>query len=474
MEIQTIRTGLKWNTLSALLQSLLKVFRGLLIPKLLPNIAEYGLFTSVNLYTRYLNFSDLGSKEYMLKHLPPLYLKRKVEEENKLINETVTVQFITFSLVTIYLIISSRIYYGENRDFYRVALILLIPSVFLVRGKDILSIIANSRLQYKDVARTQMLWDLSSFLLTVAGVVVGGALGGIVAMVCANMIAFLYIYCRINITYEFTFSWLNKARLKEYWSLFSVYALELISNSYDLMLLMLLFSAEQYGLYSLGLVSVWVMVAIGGVLQSTIQPKIMSLGTHENQNVLDIFVSSILLLLGIALIVAPFLVFILKLIVTFYLTDYSDGHNVYIVLTFLGIFRSLNIVLKLFFIAQNRERRYRNIILSSFVFLGLLFLLFFIMDFSLLKVVIFFFFYDFLLFVRLTRNLYGASLLKNYKIIGFTVVVAICYMVGILSISYSIIKVDFVYYLALTIILYFYVGKLYYNNKNRVSVFFKK
>ena len=449
-----VKSGLKWNSSSALVQAIIKVARGLLIPKILPSIAQYGLFTSLNLYTRYLNFTDLGSKEYLLKHLPKLHSNNKPEEEKWLINDTLTFQFLTLFGISIYLLISSFNYSGENEDFYRPAIFLLIPVVFFARGKDILSIIASSRRQYSYVATTQMILDLSSLILTVLGVLWKGAIGGVLGMLIANIIAFVYIYKRSGLSYRFSWQFLSMDRLKDYWSLFSVYFLDTISNSYDLLIILLLYNATDYGLYSFGQIFIWVMIAISGVLQSSLHPKIFSLAVSEGNQLKDILNISLIVYLVLCLLVLPFLVFGVNILLNFYLEKYLVGLSIFNVMLLMALFRGMNVMIKVFYIAINKEAIYRKILLIS-ILIFLPCLLYFISKAHTLQTIVYgFLSIDLILFLSLALFFLREKIISHYGSILLLLTGFISFVVlSKFYIEFDV-RADVEFYILMTVALY--------------------
>jgi O-antigen/teichoic acid export membrane protein len=367
--------GFKWNSISIFNMAFIKIIRGFLIPKILPTVAEYGLFSSINVFTRYLNFSDFGAKEYLMKNLPHVHLNEPYAEEKRLINETINFILLSFLLVIMYLSIYALIYKGENADFYKLSLLLLIPITMFARGKDILIAIANSRQEYSTVAKTQIYLDLISLVLTVLGVYYYGAIGGVYALLITHIIIYFIVYRTVQVEFELKMDFKVLKNLKKYWRLFSVYLVENLNNTIDLIFILAIFSSEDFGLYSLGTVFAWVIIAISGMFITSLNPKIMSFIKVGRENLDKIVHVTQFTFLLFCLFVIPFLVFGIYILINGYLIKFRPGLDIYFLLIISGLLRSSTIILKQMYIAKNSEVKYiklmiMGVILSSAFYFG--------------------------------------------------------------------------------------------------------
>ena len=111
--------------------------------------AQYGLFTSVGLFTRYLQFSDFGARQYLAKNLPGAVLKKSQRSKDLMLNEVLSFIFLSFILVFLYLFMMALFYEGENESFYQIAIILLIPITLFSKSSEIISTYALSHMNYR-------------------------------------------------------------------------------------------------------------------------------------------------------------------------------------------------------------------------------------------------------------------------------------------------------------------------------------
>ena len=118
--------GLKLNSLNGASFILSKIIRGLVIPKILSPIS-YGLFSSLSLLTRYLNFFDFGATAYFTKEVAKLDLKHDSLKLQEIAGHTFSLLIFGAFLSSMMLIALGFGYSGENQEFYEVAIFLMVP-----------------------------------------------------------------------------------------------------------------------------------------------------------------------------------------------------------------------------------------------------------------------------------------------------------------------------------------------------------
>ena len=401
-----LKSGFKWSSIDSVAMLLVKVIRGLIIPILLAP-AQYGLFTSVGLFTRYLQFSDFGARQYLAKNLPGIILKKSQRSKDLMLNEVLSFIFLSFILVFLYLVMIALFYEGENESFYQIAIILLIPITLFSKSSEILSTYAISHMNYRLSSSANIIRNITSFIIVVSGVYFYGAIGGIYGLIFVELIVFSYLLKKMSFKFRLI---LNKSvfkNIKSYLKLFAVSISETIINTYDFILIIVLLTPNELGLLSLGTTFGWPFIALSGIFITTIQPEINKYIQSDQLKVDKIFNKYFQVFLIICSALLNFIFIAVFLLIKYYYVDYEIGLNIYFLMSGTFILRSSNILIRQYIIAKNKEYSF---VINSWVIIGLaviLGLLTHLLNLNLFNLIYFIFFFD---IIFLIINL---SLIKN-------------------------------------------------------------
>ena len=401
-----LKSGFKWSSIDSVGMLLIKVVRGLIIPILLVP-AQYGLFTSIGLFTRYLQFSDFGARQYIVKNLPATILKKSPRSKDLMLNEVLSFIFLSFILIILYLVTIALFYEGENESFYKTAILLLIPTTLLAKSSEILSTYALSHMNYRLSSSANIIRNITSFIIVISGVYFYSAIGGIFGLVFVELIVFGYLFKRVSFKLRII---LNKSvfkNIKSYLKLFAVSISETIINTYDFILIIVLLTPNELGLLSLGTTFGWPFIALSGIFITTIQPEINKYIQTDQLKVDKVFNKYFQVFLIICSALVNFIFIVQFLLIKYYYVDYEIGLNIYFLLSGTFILRSSNILIRQYIIAKNKEYSF---VINSWVIIGLaviLGLLTHLLNLNLFNLIYFIFFFD---IIFLIINL---SLIKN-------------------------------------------------------------
>ena len=396
-----LKSGFKWSSFDSAFMLLVKVIRGLIVPILLAP-AQYGLFTSIGLFTRYLQFSDFGARQYLAKNLPGSILRKSPRSKDLMLNEVLSFIFLSFILVSLYLVTIALCYEGENEPFYQTAIILLIPITLFAKSSEILSTYVLSHMDYRISSSANIIRNITSFIAVISGVYFYGAIGGILGLIFVELIVFGYLFKRVSFKFKLI---LNKSvfkNVKSYLKLFSVSISETIINTYDSILIIVLLTTNELGLLSLGSTFGWPFIALSGIFITTIQPEINKYIQSDQLKVDKVFSKYFQVFLIICCAFVNVIFIAQFILIKYYYSEYEIGLNIYFLLSGTYILRSSNILIKQYIIAKNEEYSFvKNswVIIGLGVILGLFTHLF---DLTLFNLIYFIFFFDIIfLFINL-------------------------------------------------------------------------
>lgn len=368
---KVLKSGLKWNSLLAFSTATFKFIRGFVVPKLLVLPASYGLFTSIGVYQRYLNYADFGATAYLVKQYPRLYHNKESDQAANLLNAVLNFFIVSLTISSILLFVLYKYYHGINADFYRVAFLLLIPITILVNVRTLFSNLASITYNYKDNSRISIVNDLASFVFIVVGINLKGAVGGVYGILFAELINLLYalIIIKPKLKFRFSFEWIKL--FSHFVRQLLVGLIELIAGTFDVFIILLFFSREMFGYYSLALAFSWGMIAISGIIATTLMPKIMALSYKDKHLIADLSYKATLMYLLICFIVFVLVSFVLFFLIKVYFTNFQYSINLIFLVLFSGTLRGLNSIQKANFLAYDRENKYilRAVIIFSIYFL---------------------------------------------------------------------------------------------------------
>lgn len=393
-----LKSGFKWSSIDSVGMLLVKVIRGLIIPVILAP-AQYGLFTSVGLFTRYLQFSDFGARQYLAKNLPGTILKKSPRSKELMLNEVLSFIFLSFILVFLYLVMIALLYDGENESFYQTAVILLIPITLFSKSSEIISTYALSHMNYRISSVANIIRNVTSFIVVVSGVYYYGAIGGIYGLIFVELIVFGYLFRRVSIKFRVIINKSVFKNIKSYLKLFAVSISETIINTYDFILIIVLLTPNELGLLSLGTTFGWPFIALSGIFTTTIQPEINKYIQTDQFRVDKIFIKYFHVFLIICSALVNFIYIAQFLVIKYHYEDYDIGLNIYFLTSGTFILRSSNIFIRQYLIAKNKEYGF---VKNSWVIIGLAVTLGFLthmLNFNLFNLIYFIFFFDILFLI---------------------------------------------------------------------------
>ena len=359
----TLKSGIRWNTFSAVVLIVIRLFRGFVIPKVLAP-ASYGLFTSISLFLRYFNFFDLGATYYFSKEFPHIHFNRKSVERDRFVNEVFSFFLFSFLFVAGLLIALSFFYDGQSADFYQLAFLLLIPIVLFSKIREFYNAYAYGVQNYKLPAISGILYDLISLVFVVLGIYFFGTIGGVCSMVVVELTIFFYYKSIIDVKVKIVASKEIFSHIKQYLKQFFVVISEIFAVTLDQLFIFNVFFATRLGFYSLGITFGTLFIATGEILKNTILSKIMILGKSSEKEAMLLFNKTIFYYLLICALAVPMGIIAIEIVVTYYFDNYILGLEVYFFLLVSGVVKGVVSLMRIGFIASNKEKRY---ILCTFI-----------------------------------------------------------------------------------------------------------
>jgi O-antigen/teichoic acid export membrane protein len=362
-----LKSGLKWNTLLAFSTAFFKFIRGFIVPKLLVLPEMYGLFTSIGVYQRYLNYADFGATAYLLKQYPRLYHNKESVLADELLNTVLNFFIISLAISSIVLFVLFKAYNGINSDFYRISFLLLIPITIVVNVRTLFSNLAAITYNYKNNSKISIVNDIASFIFVVIGINLKGAVGGVFGILLAEITNLLYsiIIIKPVIKFSFSFSWMKL--FPHFFKQLLVGLVELVAGTFDVFIILFFFTRDLFGYYSLALAFSWGMIAISSIITTTLMPKVMALSYRDKHLISALSYKSILIYLLICFVVFIPVSFILLFLINVYFTHYHFSIFLIFIVLFSGVLRGLNSIQKANVLAYDRENKY--IMRAIFIFL---------------------------------------------------------------------------------------------------------
>ena len=356
-KIAGLKSGIKWNVLNGVFMIVIKIIRGFIIPKFLAP-ANYGLFTSIGLFTRYLLFSDFGANGYLNKEISHYHFNKTDDDKHHFANEIFSLIVLSFFLITIYLAVIAFFYEGESVEFYKTALLLLIPAIIFLKIKEFYLIYALGTQNYKVNAIGSIGTDVIALILVVAGIYFYGPIGGVLGMIFVEVILFFYLKAIMPVSFKFIFHKKIFKHVRQMLKQFSVSITDLLAVTIDQWFVLRIFKNAGLGIYSLGLTFGWLMIALARVFLDAVHPKLMATAKTNKCAAIELVNKSLFFYFLACLLVAPFAIYLVETFVSFYLEEYVDGLNVYFIMIFSGMVKGASSLLRIGFIGLDKEKRY--------------------------------------------------------------------------------------------------------------------
>jgi O-antigen/teichoic acid export membrane protein len=382
----SLKSGIKWNILSAGVMILSKLIRGAIIPKIL-SPASYGLFTSISLFTRYIQYSDFGAGKYFAKEFPHYHFNKNESEKHDFASETYSLIILSFVMISAYLVLMAVFYNGESADFYEVAFLLLIPSTIFLKAREFYMSYALGMQNYKFNALGSIGSDVLSLVMAVVGIYFYGPMGGVAGMIVVEAILFFYMKSILVKPFVITFHKGMFKHIKQIFKQFSVSITELLVVTIDQWFIFRVFKLAGLGIYSLGLTFGWLMVAISGVIVTSIHPKLMVTAKHSKQEAIDLLNKSLFYYFLACLLITPIAIYCIEIVITYFLDKYVVGLQVYFIMMFSGMVKGAVSIVRLGFVAMDMEKKYIYFSVGNILLFSLGYVLAYFFGFSFYQVI---------------------------------------------------------------------------------------
>lgn len=348
--------GMRWAGLWVVASQILRVVRGLIVPKLL-DPAHYGLFTSLSVLLGYAQYADLGVYDQLGKRLPQRLAQEGEAGFRQFARLGATWELFTMLLVGGSVLIYSVVYAGPDQDFYRPAFRIIALVIVTQNLRTLVAAMIRARSDFKHLAIGSMALDIVGLMAGVALLLLFGVIGLVWGLLCAEIVALTY-FVRVAGFPGFTRSLRGlRVMVQEGGLLLAVALIEQTLMTTDQIFLLAFFPREQYGIYALGLFATSALLAGSGIFLTVIQPRVMALHARDQiQEAMDTVNASLTLyLLGLAVVVGA-LILVIDLMVYFYIPKYSAGMAAFTLMPLLALARAPVILLRPYFIARNREK----------------------------------------------------------------------------------------------------------------------
>lgn len=349
--------GVKWGAINAVSLIISKLLRGAVIPKLL-DPANYGLFASIGLFARYLQFSDFGSSAYLIKQLPHYHFNKSEQERQRLIDTTYTLVVFSFVTVFVYLGGAASLYKGASADFYTLALFLLIPITILSKIKEFFMNYSVAIQDYGNGARFLIGNNYASIVLVVAGIYFYGALGGIAGMLATEIIMLLYVYRTVRLKVAIIWSREIFSQWKQIVKQFLVSVTDVVVATVDQIFILQVFDMASLGFYTLGLSFSWVLESVSEIFNTASYPKLMATARTDKSAAVELINQTMLCFLLTSMLGLPLALVMIEGVVAYYFSEYNKGLEVYSIMLALGVLRGATSLIRRGYIALDMERQY--------------------------------------------------------------------------------------------------------------------
>jgi len=357
MGTRRLAWGLKWSSASIIWQLVIKVVRGLIIPKLLIP-TEYGLFASLGIILAYLKYLDLGISYQLSKELPfhigrndrSLYLASLKQGGAW----TIFSSLLGGLGIFIYSFLHKR---TEFTWFYLPALQILALVFFFSQLRNLLGNVFNAKESFAIGAIGSIIVDSTSFVFAIILLLFLGVIGLVWSLFIAELAGVIYYYYKLGVT-PFTFKIKGLfQRLKSSSLQLAIAVGATLLMTIDQLFVLKFYPRQEYGIYALGLFFSTFLVAISGIFLGIIQPRVMFLRGKESP--LEIYSTFEHCITAYFLTTVIFLAFLfpgIGFLIHFYLPKYEAGLPVYALQTGIAFSMGLVILFRPFYLTQDREK----------------------------------------------------------------------------------------------------------------------
>jgi O-antigen/teichoic acid export membrane protein len=383
-----IAYGIKYSSLNGVSLILSKIIRGLIIPKLLVPFS-YGLFSSVSLFTRYLNFFDFGATAYFTKEVAKLSRDSDPLSFQRLVDQTFSTLVLGIFLSSLVLVVMGLGYTGENQEFYKIAIFLLVPIYGLTKIREFFIYHLYGTGQYRYHALLSTLVNYTHLVLVSFGIYFYSAIGGVIAMLMSEVLMTAIVLWVVDLRPRFHLDTSVLRKIKCYSDQYYLQISETVTATSDQLLLLFVFGPVGFGIYIFGLTFAWIFEALSEVLNNAYYPKVMTASLVSKDRAINVLQQSIFLYLLVSVVAVPGAIVGLTWLISIYFPAYKSGLDMFIIILFFGISRGGLSLLKKGYIAADKEHTF--VILSVIaISLNVLFAIsVFIAELSLVKTIYF-------------------------------------------------------------------------------------
>lgn len=355
--LKSLTGGVKWGAVSAVSLIVSKILRGAVIPKILDPTA-YGLFTSIGIFLRYLQFSDFGASAYFLKELPHCHFNKGEHDRQDLVDTAYTLVALSCVVVVFYLGGAALLYHGNPAYFYTCALLLLVPITIFSKLKEFFINYSIATQDYTNWSRFSITNNYVSIVLAIAGVSLFGALGGVGGMLVTEILVLLYVYRTVRLKTRFIWSLNIFAQWRNIIKQFTVSITDVAAATIDQIFILQVFDAKSLGFYALGLSFAWVLESVSEIFNSASYPKLMAVARIDKRSAADLIDMTMCCFLLSSIVLLPAAAAMIELVVSYYFVAYKDGLDVYLIMLIPGMLRGAGSIIRRGYIALDKEKVY--------------------------------------------------------------------------------------------------------------------
>ena len=348
--------GASWIGGYTSLFMLIRLVRGAVIPKLLTP-AAYGLWSSIVVVMRYLLFCDFGVLDQYSKRYPRLMGEGRQEDARVLEAKTMGTEGGAALLVGLGLVAAAVLYRGAEREFYFAALLLMAAAFVFQRARMAIAtaLVVRERFREQSLAYTTM--STTDMVIAITLVWLLGAVGLPAGVLAGEVIAVTLLLLFFRPPRPQLPDRAFIGAFKEGLLLLALqFSGELLYTT-DRMVLVFMADKHELGLYSLSMFGISLLLAPSGVFLAVLQPRVLRLtGQGKLAEARELMEGglSLYLLITTAVVLVGLAGF--DVLLGHYFRDYAAGRIAAFILFSLALGRGPAIILRVHYLASNRER----------------------------------------------------------------------------------------------------------------------
>ncbi len=352
---RSLLRGASWFGSFTGLFMLIRLVRGAVIPKILPP-GPYGLWSAITVVQRYLVYADLGVLAQYRKRFPRLIGEGKEEEARVLEGKTMGLVTIAAVVVAVGLA-AAGLGIQSHREFYLPALLMMATATLMQRTRYVTFAALGARERFKLSSISASVFSLTDMVAAISLVWVLGVIGLPAGLLVGEAVTLLFLLKVFRPPRPRMPDRAFIGAIGEGLLLLGVqFSGEFLFTSDRIMLVSLATPAEL-GLYSLSMFGLSMLLAPSGIFLTVLQPRIMKLtgaGEHlEARKILEAGLA-LYLLLSMAVVIVALPSF--SILLSYYFTNYAKGMVAAYIIFSLVFFEGSMLILRVYYLALNRER----------------------------------------------------------------------------------------------------------------------